>query len=182
MITLTKWTVENYHQMIDTGILNNHRVELINGEIIEMSPEGPFHHFVNLNVADYLRDLLGQKAIISEAHPITLDNSEPEPDIAIIHPPRIKYKNRHPYPEDIYWLIEIADSTRKIDLGIKKSLYARVEIPEYWVIDLKNQSLKIFQNPLDGDYQITKEYQDGIVYSLAFPEIEISVKKLIAIE
>jgi Uma2 family endonuclease len=182
MITLTKWTVENYHQMIDTGILNNRRVELINGEIIEMSPEGSFHSFVNEQGVIYLRSLLGEKAVVREAHPITLDNSEPEPDIAIVHPPRITYKNRHPYPEDIYWLIEIADSTRKIDLGIKKSLYARVGIPEYWVIDLKNHSLKVFQNPLDGDYQIEREYRDGVIYSLAFPELEISVKKLIAIE
>lgn len=182
MYTLIKWTVEDYHRMIEAGIINERHVELIAGEIIEMSPESPFHHFLNLSSADYLRSLLGSKAVISEAHPITLSDSEPEPDIAILRPPITNYKNRHPYPEDIYWLIEIADTTLKKDLGVKKNLYARVGIAEYWVIDIKSQLLNVFQNPRENDYEISKTYQESVIYPLAFPEVGVRVKKLMGLE
>lgn len=181
MYTLTRWTVDDYHRMIEAGILDERHVELIQGDIIEMSPEGAFHHFLNLSVADYLRSILGQQAVISEAHPITLADSEPEPDIAVVRPPNTRYRNRHPYPEDIYWLIEIADSTLKKDLNLKKVLYASVGIAEYWVINLKTQTLHLFQHPKGNDYEITKNAQDGIIYPLAFPTIAISVKTLLGL-
>lgn len=182
MYTLTKWTVEDYHQMIQAGILSDRNVELINGEIINMSPEGPIHHFLNVTIADYLRSLLESKAIISEAHPITLRDSEPEPDITIIRSPIAQYKNHHPYPEDIFWVIEISDSTLSKDLGVKKKSYASEGIREYWVIDVNNKMLKVFQNPLNNDYQICQEYKNGIVSPLAFPSLGIAVEKLIGLE
>ena len=105
MKTRYKWTVEDYHQLIETGLLEGKPVELLEGELIEMSPEGIPHSFTNRSVADYLRTLLNGKAMVSEAHPITLDNSEPEPDIAIVRLPDDIYKQHHPYPQNIYWLI-----------------------------------------------------------------------------
>ncbi|MGK7933625.1 MAG: Uma2 family endonuclease [Microcystaceae cyanobacterium] len=182
MYTLTKWTIEDYHRMIETGLLDERSVELIKGEIIEMSPEGAFHCFINDHGVSYLRSLFGQNAVVREAHPITLPNSEPEPDIAIVRPPLSTYKNRHPYPEDIYWLIEIADSTLRKDLTLKKSVYAEVGIAEYWVIDLQNILLNVFQSPKDNDSEIKKNYQEGVIYPLAFPDIEIEVKKLLDTE
>ena len=107
-MTLAKWSVEDYHLMIDKGILNDRSVELLEGEIVEMSPEGPLHRFTNDIVAEYFRDLLRGKAKVFEANPITLATSEPEPDIAIVHLPNSNYLTRHPYPENIYWLIEIS--------------------------------------------------------------------------
>ena len=179
MDALTKWTVEDYHHAIATGQFSDRQIELIQQEIVEMSPEGPIHHFLTMNGADYLRSVLGQQAIISEAHPITLIDSEPEPDIAIVRPPATRYKTRHPYLEDIYWIIEIADSTLAKDLGVKKALYANAGIPEYWVIDISTTTLKVFQKPTKQDYQSAQDYRDGIVSPLAFPELKISVKKLI---
>ena len=142
MYTIAKWTVKDYHKMIESGILSDRNVELILGGIVEMSPEGPLHHFINLRVADYLRSLLGQQAVVSEAHPITLADSEPEPDIAIVRSPNTLYINHHPYPEDIYWLIEISDSTLTKDLGIKKKAYARASIAEYLVINIQEKNSK----------------------------------------
>ncbi|MDJ0845882.1 Uma2 family endonuclease [Crocosphaera sp.] len=180
--TLMKWTIEDYHRMIEAGILNDHHVELIAGEIIEMSPEGTFHRFLNHRGVKYLRSILENEAEIMECHPITLLDSEPEPDITIVRTPDTLYLNRHPYPEDIYLLIEIADSTLNKDLMEKKNLYAKFNIPEYWVIDIKNKLLYVFQNPQGDNYQITKTYQEGIIYMLAFPKVEIDVNKLISLE
>ena len=81
------------------------------GEIIEMSPEGPLHCYTLTEGVKYLRSILEDKAEVQEAHPITLSDSEPEPDITIIKSPNSRYPTRHPYPEDIYWLIEIANTT-----------------------------------------------------------------------
>ena len=121
MTNLVKWTLQDYHSMIEAGILGDRNVQLIEGEIIEMAPEKPLHRFTNHNTANYLRQLLGQKAEVFEAHPITLSNSEPEPDVAIVIP-NTKYLTRHPSAQDIYWLIEIADTTLGYDLKITRSV------------------------------------------------------------
>lgn len=179
MYSVAKWSVEDYHKMIAAGILSDRSVELIAGEILQMSPEGPFHHYLNLSIAEYLRSLLGSTAVISEAHPITLIDSEPEPDIAVVRSPSSLYFNHHPYPEDIYWLIEIADSTLTKDLGIKKTIHASANIREYWVIDVNSKILTVFQTPQNNDYQIKKEYQNRWITPLSFPHIDVSVDILL---
>jgi Uma2 family endonuclease len=179
MPTLAKWSVEDYHRMIETGILVDRRVELIQGEIVEMTPEGPLHKYVTDTAADYLRALLQGKAKIYEAHPITLPDSEPEPDIAIVRLPAERYRTRHAYPEDIYWLIEIADSTLTGDLEQKKKVYARAGIAEYWVVDVKSERLKVFRQPEAEDYQNQTEYSEGVIYSIAFPNLPIAVEKIL---
>ena len=91
MTTLAKWSVEDYHCMIASGILCDRRVELLVGDIVQMSPEGPLHASRIRKVANYLRSLLNGLALVSEAHPITLEQSEPEPDIAIVRLPESRY-------------------------------------------------------------------------------------------
>jgi Uma2 family endonuclease len=182
MYTLTKWSLSDYHKIIEAGILSDRRVELILGDIVEMSPEGPMHRYINHTTVKYLRTVLKNRAEVIEAHPITLGDSEPEPDIAIVRSPDGLYLTRHPYPEDIYWLIEIADTTLTKDLGIKKKAYAQAGISEYWVIDLSSSTLKVFLNPIEEDYQTKYEYHDGMIYPQAFSDIEIMVKRLLNVE
>ena len=181
MRTLTKWSVADYHQMRDRGILDQHHCELIDGEILDMAPEGEFHRFINDRGAEYLRRVLQDKAKIFEAHPITLAASEPQPDIAIVRLPDTRYLKHHPYPEDIYWLIEVADTTLAYDLDAKRQLYAQAGIPEYWVIDITKQQLVIFHDLQGGDYVTQLTVSDGVVYSIAFPEVAIAVQPLVSI-
>lgn len=177
--TLAKWSVSDYHRMIEAGILGDRRVELIDGEIWEMSPEGPLHTSTNIQAVKYLRSLVEGLAEVREAHPITLANSEPEPDIAIVRLPDTVYLTRHPFPNDIYWLIEIADRTLPIDLGRKKKAYALAGINEYWVIDVRAKTMKIFRSP-DGDsYTNEREVSRGNVTPLAFSCLAISVERLL---
>ncbi|MDJ0661648.1 MAG: Uma2 family endonuclease [Crocosphaera sp.] len=179
MYSVAKWSVEDYHKMIEAGILSDRPVELIAGDILEMSPESPFHHYLNISIVEYLRSLLGTQAVISEGHPITLMDSEPEPDIAIVRSPFSLYLNHHPYPEDIYWLIEISNTSLSKDLGIKKTIYASANIQEYSVINLNSKTLKVFQSPQNNDYTIQKDYKSGFISPLSFPEINISVDNLL---
>ena len=173
-----KWSLDEYHQMIESGLLAERSLELINGEIIEMSPEGVSHSFYCRGTAKYLRLLLGNRAEVSEAHPIALPNdSEPEPDIAIVRTPDTLYQTRHPFPEDIFWLIEIANSTLAKDLGVKRELYAQAGIPEYWVMNLQTSELVVFRL-MANEYRSETCLNDGDISPLAFPDLSIDISRL----
>lgn len=178
MITLAKWSVADYHRMIASGILLDRRVELLAGDIVEMSPEGPLHASRIRKVATYLRQLLNGLALVSEAHPITLSDSEPEPDVAIVRLPESQYDDRHPRSEDILWLIEIADTTLTRDLQLKQQIYAAASIAEYWVMDINARALTIFRQPEASEYVSRQAISDGAVNPLAFPELWVSVSQL----
>ena len=180
MKTLYKWTVEDYHQIIESGVLEDKSVELLDGEIITMSPEKPIHSSRIDTVADYLRDLLRGKAKIREAHPITLDNSEPEPDIAIVRPQANNYASRHPYPQDLHFLIEVSNNSLSKDLEEKSVVYAQNGIPEYWVIDLPHNKLWVFTQPEQNGYADKREVVTGIINPVSFPKIGIEVSKLLS--
>lgn len=152
MLTRIKWSIEDYHRMIAAGILDDRQVELLAGEIVEIIPEGPLHASRIRKVANYLRSLLNGVVLVSEAHLVTLFDSEPEPDIAIVQLPESQYDDRHPNFEDIYWLIEISDSSVTKDLEEKKKTYAAASINEYWVINLNSNLLTVFRQPQAGEY------------------------------
>ena len=95
-LTTYKWSISEWHELVETGMLEGKPVELLEGEIIKVSPEGIEHFYTSDSVADYLRELLRGQAKIFEAHPITLDNSEPEPDLAIVRLPKTIYRKHLP--------------------------------------------------------------------------------------
>ncbi|MGJ3244635.1 MAG: Uma2 family endonuclease [Elainellaceae cyanobacterium] len=178
-LTTAKWTLNDYHRMIETGILSDRRVELLNGEIIEMSPEGPDHAYLGDAAGDYLESLLQGRANVREGRPITLpDDSEPEPDIAIVNLLGKVYRQRHPYPEDVFWLIELSNSSLTKDLEPKQLIYAVAGIQEYWVANLKTSELVVFRDPQREDYRVQLALKDGTVQPIAFPDISISVERL----
>ncbi|MBE9009342.1 Uma2 family endonuclease [Pseudanabaenaceae cyanobacterium LEGE 13415] len=179
-VSIAKWTLNEYHQMIEAGILDDRRVELLRGEIVEMPPEGEPHAYGTTETRDYLIVVLGTRAKVREAKPITLpNNSEPEPDIAIVEPLGREYLSHHPYPENIFWLIEYSNSSLSKDLEIKRKIYAEVGIPEYWVVNLRKPELIVFREPQNGDYQSEVTLTRGTIAPLAFPEIEISIDRIL---
>lgn len=179
ILTTYKWSIEEWHQLVDSGLLEGKPVELLEGEIVEMSPESIEHSYTNDSVVKYLRILLAGLADVRESHPITLDNSEPEPDIAIVRLPESIYRNHHPYPQDIYWLVEISNKTLRKDIEQKIITYARNGISEYWVIDLVNKKLITHTQIQNNSYSKVAEYQTGTVSPLAFPNIKIAIDKLL---
>ncbi|MBT9316244.1 Uma2 family endonuclease [Leptothoe spongobia] len=181
MQTLTKWSVADYQRMRNLGILDQRRCELIQGEIWDMAPEGEFHRFINHRGVNYLREIMQGKADVFEAHPITLTDSEPQPDIAVVHPPDTRYLKHHPYPDDIYWLVEIADTTLTHDLNTKRKLYASAGIAEYWVIDVKKRQMTVFRDLKDDDFLNQTTVSNGVIYPRSFPNVAIEVQKLVCI-
>ena len=177
---LAKWTLEEYHRMIEAGLLDDRRVELIRGEIVEMPPEGEPHAYFISESGEYLADLLGKRAKVRYGNPITLPNqSEPEPDIAVVQRLGREYLGHHPYPENIFWLIEYSNSSLTKDLRLKTQVYAEVEIPEYWVVNLQTRSLIVFKVPREGQYTSRTTYTEGQLSPLAFPDVSISVSAII---
>lgn len=179
MVATFKWSIADWHELVDSGVLAERRVELLEGEIIQMSPEGPMHSSTNYSVVEYFKELLQKKVVIREAHPVTLDNSEPEPDIAVVRSPYTDYFARHPFPQDIYWLVEISNKTLKLDLEKKSVTYARNSIPEYWVIDLVNKKLIVHTQPVNNFYSQIQTLTTGTVSPQAFPDIAIALDKML---
>jgi len=168
--------------MMAAGILAERRVELLKGEIVEMSPEGEPHAYFSSEAGEYLARLLGERAMIRQSKPITLpNNSEPEPDLAIVQRLGREYLEHHPYPNNIFLLIEYSDSSLDKDLEIKTKIYAEVGIHEYWVVNLRRRQLIVFQDPQDGEYASKATLNGGTIYPLAFPDVAVSVDAIVSI-
>lgn len=176
-VITAKWTIEDYHRMVAAGILDDRHVELLNGEIVEMSPEGIPHASSSDRADRHIRNLLGDRAWLRVGKPITLpNNSEPEPDLCICR--NIEYDAHHPYPEDIFWVIEFSDSSLKKDLEVKPETYAAADIREYWVVNLKDRELTVFQSPTRVGYQSEQIFTSGSISPLAFQDVSVSVRQL----
>ncbi len=177
-----RFTVDQYHQMIESGILTDRdRVELLQGEIIEMSPVGRRHAACvdRLNELFVLR--LSSKAIIRTQSPIKLsDHSEPLPDLAILKRRDNFYANGHPQPQDIFTLIEVSDSTVEFDRTEKVPLYAQAEILEVWVMDLNAQVVEVYRKPSTSGYQQVQAFKRGQLIALQqFGNLQFSVDQLL---
>jgi Uma2 family endonuclease len=145
-------SVDAFHRMGETGILGpSDRVELINGNLIDMSPIGVLHAALVDILARHFGRCAGESVFIRCQNPLRLDDSsEPQPDIAILRPRTDLYTTGHPGPADVLLLIEVADTSLAYDLGTKVPLYARHGIPEVWVIDAATRQTRVFRRPVGG--------------------------------
>jgi Uma2 family endonuclease len=181
-LPLKRWTTDEYHHLIRAGILtSDDQVELLDGQIIEMVPQDPPHASTTDEGSDYLKTLFAERAKVRTQLPVTLaPDSEPEPDIAIVRIDPNRYRNRHPGPEDIFLVIEIADSTLSRDRNRKAKVYAKAGILEYWIVNLNQQQLIVLKNPQAGVYQSEQILlTNAQITPDAFPEVIISVQNLL---
>lgn len=152
-------TVAAFRRLAEVGILGeDDRVELLEGQLVDMSPIGPRHALA----VDALRDLLAAEVAppvkVRGQNPVTLDDgSEPQPDIALVRQPWTGYPGAHPGPADIFLLVEVADSSLQTDVGAKRRLYARAGVPEFWVVDLVAGVVRVYRMPDGGDYAAESE-------------------------
>jgi Uma2 family endonuclease len=177
-----RFTREEYHRMAEVGILKpSDRVELIRGEIIEMSPRGRRHvAFVdNLNQLLVLR--LAGRAIVSVQNPVVLtEDTEPQPDFAIRRR-AVSYKDREAYAEDVLLLIEVADTFLRYDRSTKLRLYAAAGVPEYWLVDCTTESIEVFRTPgAEGYRDVSRVAGEGTVTVEAFPDMTLRIAEVFA--
>lgn len=178
--TTRLWTIDEYYRMAEVGIIApDERVELIDGEVISMASKKPPHVLVSELASEALRRLLGDVAYIRTQDPVHLsDRSEPEPDIAVVVPPLRRYFDHHPYAEEIFLIIEVADATLEFDLKRKVGVYARSQIQDYWVVDVNQNQIHIFREPVAGMYvKIDVMDEQDTIRLLAFPDIEVAFQE-----
>ena len=181
VLTPHRFTVEDYYRMAEVGILKpDAKVELIDGEIIDMLPAGPFHSGSIDHLVLAFSDKANGRWITSSQRAVRLNQeSEPEPDVVLLKTPLSKYKRAHPVAADVYLVVEVADSSLSYDRTKKLQLYATGGIPEVWILNIPQRVLEVYRSPTGLRYQDSVTLHDGSAAPLAFPDAEIDVAELL---
>jgi Uma2 family endonuclease len=181
-ITRKLFTTDEYYRMAEVGILTpEDRVELIEGEIVRMSPIGTRHAACVIRATDMFTLRFRGRAIVSVQNPAHLNQyNEPQPDILLLKPRKDYYSSQHPTADDTLLLLEVSDTTLKFDITVKIPIYAATGITEAWVADLRNDVIRVFRDPISGQYQtiLTFNAEDELSI-LAFPNVAFKVSELI---
>lgn len=174
------FTVAEYYKMAEVGILDaEDRVELIQGEILKMSPINSPHAKIVSRLHRILNAILGESAIVRSQNPIHIDDySEPEPDLAVVEFQEEEYEDQHPRPTEVYLLIEVADSTLYRDQKIKLPLYAEAGIPEVWILDVAKKTVEVYTEPQDGKYRQSTRMQSGAILRCSSIDFELEVDRI----
>lgn len=165
-VPVRRFTVDEYHQMIQAGILGeDDAVELLEGWIVPKMPRNPRHDAVISFIADVLPPRLPKGLFCRGQSAITTTTSEPEPDTAVIRGTQRDYVGRHPGPADMAMVIEVADSSLLRDRSLKGRIYAAASVPVYWIINLVDNLVEVYTDPTGPDaapvYRMRKDYRIG---------------------
>ena len=180
-ITLHLWTVEEYERLIELGILTEYdRVELIEGQIVEVAPIGVEHAYWVDALSHAAEERSEGRGITRVQSPVRLfPDSEPEPDVVVLHGPRSRYRHRHPERGDILLVIEVADSSLTYDRTVKALMYARREVPELWVWDIPHEVVHVCRDPGPEGYQTVRVAgRDEVLEPVALPGLKITFAEL----
>ena len=176
-----RFSVDEYYKMIELGMLKDYeKSEIIEGELIQKMPIGDKHAFAVDVLAEFFIKNVPDKVRVRIQNPIRIsDFNEPEPDVVLADLTKFDGK-RHPRPEETILIVEVSDSTLKYDRDTKLSLYAEAEIPEVWIINLKNNIIEVHQKPSNGIYQLAQIYKSGeAAKSAVLSNLEIEVNKIL---
>ncbi|MBE9121013.1 Uma2 family endonuclease [Tychonema sp. LEGE 07199] len=180
--TLRKWTVKEYQKLGKIGFFHpEERVELISGNILKMSAKGTAHTSALGRTDRLFQDLFNNLAWVRVQDPIALDdNSEPEPDIAVVVIDPLDYATHHPTPSEVYLIIEVADSSLAYDREIKAKIYARSGIADYWILNVNERQLHVFREPTEDGYQSEIVLGESASISpLQFPAFNIAIQQML---
>jgi len=176
------FTIEEYYQMGRSGIFTeDDRVELIEGEIIQMTPIGNTHAGCVRWLIQLFRRYPSDLFIIDAQNPLRLSNyTEPQPDIVLLKPRPNNYRRAHPVPEDVFLVIEVADSSLCYDKNVKIPIYAKSNIAECWLVNLQDRNIEIYRQPTDNGYQqIQTITPDQILSPQAFPDFFLKASEIL---
>lgn len=178
------FTREEYHRMGEAGIFTeDDRVELIRGEIVEMSPIGRRHVAFVDNLTALLVVRVTGRAIVSVGNPVALsDDTEPQPDLKVLRRRTVPYKEREAWADDVLLLVEVADSSLKYDRTTKLRIYAEAAIPEYWVVDCTAEAIEVHRTPEGSRYRDVNRISggDATITLQAFPDVSLALAEIFA--
>jgi Uma2 family endonuclease len=177
-------TIAEYHRMAEVGILTERdRVELIEGQLIAMSPIGSGHSGTVNALNRMLVRAVGDRGVVAVQNPVQLDDlSEPEPDFAVLKPREDDYRKATPRPEEVLLIIEVADSSLAYDRAVKRSLYARHGIPEFWIVNLVAGEVEVCRTPAGDRYaSVSQVGREAILEPELLPGAAIPVAALLGL-
>jgi Uma2 family endonuclease len=179
-VQLRRWTREEYDRLVELGMFReDEHVQLIEGEIVEMTPQNAPHATAVRLVQEALRTVFDPGFDVRAQLPLALgEESEPEPDIAVVPGSPRDYRDRHPSTAEL--VVEVADATWRFDRERKGRAYARAGIPEYWIVSLENRTLEVYRDPAGDRYRTEHILQpEEEVSPLARPDASIRVADLL---
>ena len=165
------FTVDDFMVMVNAGLFEDQRVELLDGMIVDMSPADPGHEFSIDSLNETLGYVFYRRALVRVQNSVDIELPEwlPHPDVVLVK--RQDYSKVRPKPEDIFVLIEVANTSLKLDSGRKREIYARVNIQDYWVADINTQKWTLHRDPEGEQYRTVVEVPFGEAFApLAFPD------------
>jgi len=174
-------TVEEYYRMAEVGLLApDARVELIEGEIIDMAPIGTDHGSIVDQLTRLFVRAVDERAIVRVQGAVRLSSfTEPQPDLALLRPSPDFYRKKQPTGADSLLVIEVSDTTLRYDLKTKAPLYARLGVPEVWIFDVNREQIHFFRSPSDGSYGEVSVVDDpGVVELRTLPGVSIDLSRL----
>ncbi|HMQ46781.1 MAG TPA: Uma2 family endonuclease [Saprospiraceae bacterium] len=174
-------SVDEYHRMIEIGIFSKgEKLELLNGKLVFMSPIGSKHAGCLDKIAELFIQCFIGKARVRVQNPLLLPNySEPEPDIAVVKRKPNYYTDRHPQADEVYLIVEVADTSLEIDREEKYKLYASANIPVYWIVNLRDNCLEVYTEPLGELYKNRRLFLPGDMVELPHLDQQIAVNDLL---
>lgn len=181
-LPLKRWSVNEYHRIIAAGILQpSDAIELIAGQIILRPAQDPPHAANTSSFSNELVILFAGKAWVRTQLPATLsDDSEPEPDVAIVQIDEHRYRDQHPQTSDILLVIEVANTTLNTDRNTKAKIYAQSGVIEYWIVDTQRKQLMVLREPQDDQYSSETVLGVGdTIVPVSFPEITIGLRDVL---
>jgi Uma2 family endonuclease len=172
-----RFTVDEYQWMGRTAILKpDDRVELLDGQVVDMTPIGPVHAFIVRWFNEALVPALKGKATVLVQDPVQLSNSQPQPDIAVARLRDDGYRWKHPGGRDLLLVVEVADSSLPRDRDLKARLYLLAGVPEVWVVDVEHRELLVFRDRESTRHEVVRS---GKISPAAFPDLELQVAEIL---
>lgn len=176
-------TVEEFCRLADEGAFGpNARVELLDGEVFEMLPIGPFHAYSNRYLTNYFAWIGKGRWLVDMQNPVLLNNrSQPQPDFTLLRDLGEEYSTRHPGPADIILLVEVSENSLRFDQGRKLATHAKAGIREYWIVNLVKLWVEVYRQPSPaGTYDsVTRKQGEDLIVPEAFPDATMQVSKLL---
>jgi Uma2 family endonuclease len=165
-----------YDRLVQLGCFEDEKIELLNGMLVAMSPQGSGHSQAIQRLTELFVRGVGDRAAVRCQLPLgASDDSEPEPDIAVV--PRRDYFDDH--PTTAHLIVEVANSSLQKDRLLKGALYARAGIPEYWIVNVPDRLVEVYRSPRDGEYRsVTSHGRAELIHPMAFADLEIAVADL----
>jgi Uma2 family endonuclease len=175
------FSVDEYHRLPQAGVLREQeRLELINGEILTMTPIGSYHASRVNRLTRVFTRIFGDRVIVQVQNPVKIDNySEPEPDLALLKPQADFYAARLPEPPDVLLIVEVADTSLAYDRDVKLPLYAKQGIPEAWLVNLPNNCVEVFAEPSPQGYELHRIFRKGMVTSPTLPDLQVALTEIL---